>query len=234
MTFPNACTRPDLWSELQEAAAAPERADLAALWQVVAAAIALVPEAQRLRVAGEAILQLASVCEARAQSLLEAWEQAQRTGSPVTAEGLAELLVRQSMQVDFSDLLMIPAYKYNRGDDANGEESGDSIAGPADKEAILEAFETVIELVEAQAEAASEAISVAHAEDVSAWAGAIARMLQQRSSNGPVSLLELQKGLGMPLVKVWIGLLLGEKALILTQQNQFYDPSGIYVTYLSK
>jgi hypothetical protein len=68
------------------------------------------------------------------------------------------------------------------------------VAGLVDKAVLLEAFDTEIELVEAQAGAASGAVSVAHTEDVTAWAGAIARWLQQRSSVGSVSLLELQRG----------------------------------------
>ena len=97
------------------------------------------------------------------------------------------------------------------------------MAGVVDKDTLLEAFDTEIELVEAQAGAESGAVSVAHAEDVTAWAGAIARWLQQRSSAGPVSLLELQQGVGLPLVEVWLGLLLGSEGIVPKQQWEFYS-----------
>lgn len=79
------------------------------------------------------------------------------------------------------------------------------MAGVVDKGVLLEAFDTEIALMEAQAEV--EAVSAAHSEDVSAWARAITQWLREHSSNGSVSLLELQQGVEMPLVEVWLGLL---------------------------
>lgn len=226
------CPSPDLWAELQEATVAPESADLAALWRVAEAAISLVPEPLRLRVAGEAILQLAGVCEARAKSLLDEWEQAQGSGCSVTAEGLADLLLRQSMQVDLGDLVEVPAHKYNRVDP--GEKTSDSMAAPVDKAALLEAFDTEIELVETQAQANSGAVSVAHSEDVNAWASAITLWFAQQEPSEPVSLVQLQQQLGMPVVEVWMGLLLSqEQQYEWQQQVEFYDPQGISVVILN-
>jgi len=50
-------------------------------------------------------------------------------------------------------------------------------------------------------------MTVAHDEDVVAWAGVIAKWLANQSTAGPVSLIEVQQELKMPLIEIWVGLL---------------------------
>jgi len=215
----------DLWQQLEAATQQPESADLRQLWQGLEQAIASVPRQQQLPMAATAIAQIIEVFALRADWLLSALEVKDRSQGPVLSEDFLTGWLRQSMSIDLADLkeegfALEPATRQRR---SSGLASEESVAGVVDKKVLLEAFDTEIELVEAQAGAASGAVSVAHAEDVTAWAGAIARWLQQHSSTEPVSLLELQQGVGMPLVEVWLGLLLGNQGVALKQQGEFYS-----------
>jgi len=130
-----------LWQELEDAASIPEEADLRLLCQMLDQAIALVPEHLRLKVAGEAFVQLANIYAARASTLLDAWERSYNSLGPVlTAEGLADLLVRQSLHVDLGDLVQVPEHKYVRSGDPLLP-TVDSVAEHVDKNALLEVLE---------------------------------------------------------------------------------------------
>jgi len=218
----------DLWQELQAAEQSPEQTDVLKLCRGMERAIAVTPPAQKLQMAARAFLQIAEIFALRSQMLLTDWEQSHsEEGPPLEDEDLSELL-RQSLSLDLDELIAEPE-PITRQRKPSLTDSVESVAGVVDKNTLLEAFNTEIELVEAQAGAESEVVSVAHSEDVTAWAGAIARWLQERSSTGPVSLLELEQGLGMPLVEVWLGLLLGSESVVLEQEGGFYS-SLIWVT----
>jgi len=216
----------DLWQQLEAATQQPESADLRQLWQGLEQAIASVPRQQQLPMAATAIAQIIEVFTLRADWLLSALEVKDSSQGPVLPKDFLDGWLRQSMTVDLSDLkeegfVMEPVPRQRRSPHLT---SGESVAGAVDKDTLLEVFDTEIELVEAQAGEASGVVSVAHTEDVTAWAGAIARWLQQRSSTEPVSLLELQQGVGMPLVEVWLGLLLRNEGIVLEQRGRFYSP----------
>lgn len=65
------------------------------------------------------------------------------------------------------------------------------------------------------------ALKVSHVEDVGAWISAIREYLE--GAKGAVLFVELVKGLGMPAVAVWIGLLLG--GFKIEQTGDFYGRS---------
>ena len=65
------------------------------------------------------------------------------------------------------------------------------------------------------------ALKASHEKNVDAWVGAISTYLAE--TEGAVSIAELVKGLRMPLVAVWIGLLLGEFRV--EQTGDFYGRS---------
>ena len=66
-------------------------------------------------------------------------------------------------------------------------------------------------------------------EDVAGWAREIAQWMQQRENAKAISLTQLQQGLGMPMVEVWMGLLLSqEQHYQLEQRGGFYDLKGIW------
>jgi len=184
-----------------------------------------------------AIAQIIQVFTLRADWLLSGLEVKDSSQGSVLSEDCLAGWLRQSMTVDLSDLkeegfALEPAPRQWR---SPGSTSGESVAGVVDKGVLLEAFDTEIALVEAQAEV--EAVSAAHSDDVSAWAGAIAQWLREHSSNGSVCLLELQQGVEMPLMEVWLGLLLAkeESCQFMQLGEDFYAPQGVsFVTLIPK
>jgi hypothetical protein len=71
-------------------------------------------------------------------------------------------------------------------------------------------------------------MAVTDAEDVAEWAGAISRWMQQRGDAETVSLTQLQQGLGMQIVEVWLGLLLSQEQYEWEQRGEFYNLQGIW------
>ena len=85
---------------------------------------------------------------------------------------------------------------------------------------------TLVEQWETEAQTQQQQVlDLAHSEDVTAWAAAIAAWLQAAPSLR-VSLSELSKGLGMEWIEVWLGVLLG--GFELEQAGEFYQ-SPIWV-----
>ena len=65
------------------------------------------------------------------------------------------------------------------------------------------------------------ALKVSHVEDVGAWVKMIREFLVEKKD--PVLFGDLVRGLGMPVVAVWLGLLLG--GFRVEQREGFYDQS---------
>jgi len=197
----------NLWAELE---------DFQNLLDAVERVVSHLPESQQLQVAGDALLRIAELCESRAELLTTEWEEAYR--DPIVGQGFFDEIVRQTMAVDFSDLMEPAPLRKPRQD---GEPTR-SIVATVEKEVAL----AMVEQMEQEAEAQMQAVlGVAHSEDVSGWAGAIDRWLAQHS--GEVSWDELEVGLGMPWVEIWLGLLLG--GFVLEQRGEFYQRETIWV-----
>ena len=126
------------------------------------------PEAERLRFAGDALLQIAELCEARAGVLMTQWEESCR--DPIVEQGFFADVVRQTMAVDLSDL-MEPARPRQRRIKSPPQPEG-SIVAPVDKAAVL----AMVDQLEAEDEVAQKqsVLAIAHSEDVTQWAAAIA------------------------------------------------------------
>jgi len=181
-----------------------------------------------LHTAGKAIEQIATVFALRSDLILSAWEEAHNDEGPVVAEEAIVGLVRQTMNLDLPDLVeeTVPEQRQRQ----SRTPSVDSVVGSVDKAALLEAFDSETEVVEAQARAQSAAMAVAHDEDVVGWASMIVQWLELRQSSEPVSLVQLQQGLGMPLVEVWLGLLLSQEPQYQFEQRaKVYDADGIWL-----
>ena len=69
------------------------------------------------------------------------------------------------------------------------------------------------------------ALSIAHAEDISAWIEAIAVCLKNNAT--PMRLLDLRNSMKLPIVEVWLGVLLGDFKL--EQKGAFYDANEIWI-----
>lgn len=162
--------------------------------------------------------------------LIENWENAYR--DPIVDNSFFSDIVRQTMAVDFSDLIE-PALPRAHRRSKTRFKGESSVANVVDKSAVL----AMVEQMAAEAQASELplsdeqkkqfALAAAHDEDVSTWQRAIAHQIQQ--SNGrAVSLLQLQQALKMPLIEIWLGLLLGEFQL--ERCNDFYaDLEGIWI-----
>jgi len=198
----------NLWAELE---------DFQNLLDAVERVVSHLPESQQLRVAGDALLRIAELCESRAELLTTEWEEAYR--DPIVGQGFFAEMVRQTMAVDLSDLMEpLPVRKPR----TKPEKQSEVIVAMVEKEAVL----AMVEQIEEEAEAQMQAVlRVAHSEDVSGWTGAIARWLERQP--GEVSWGELESGLGMPWVEVWLGLLLG--GFRVEQRGEFYQRETIWV-----
>jgi len=132
-----------LWDNLQQTSATPEAADLLHLCQELEAAIGPLPQEHRLQTAGKVIAQIVEVFALRCDLILSAWEEAHNDQGPAVDEDAIAGLVRQTMSLDLSELMEVPAAEQRQTLSA----SVVSVAGLVDKAALLEAFGSEIELV---------------------------------------------------------------------------------------
>ena len=211
-----------LWKDLKAAANDPEAADVLQLWQDLEQVLGSVQEDQRLQLAGEAISQIVEVFARKANSMLAASEIRDTSVGPILSEDFLSDLMRQSMTIDLSDLM---------------EDLFSDDLDPQDKETAWGSSITLLDKkkVRAIADKSSQdakrmVTDLAGKEHVSDWASAITQWLKARSSTEPVSLLQLQQSLGMPMVEVWLGLVLsGQEVYQLEQRGDFYDPNSIWL-----
>jgi hypothetical protein len=181
-----------------------------------------------LQVAGEMLRQITEVYAARAEWMMSGWEHQHNPQEPiVNLEGYAELFA-QSLSLDLGELFEEPEAVVYPSDRKGRSGAGGTVVGLLDKEALLAELDQRLEEHPemTEAEAFEAAISVAHGEDVSAWVGAIAQVLQQEPSQ-ELSLMGLQERLEMPWVAMWLGLLLGGYGL--EQRGEFYQRETIWV-----
>jgi len=203
-----------LWAKLHSARLSPEMLNVESILNAIDATVAQLPESKQLRCAGEALLQVAELCELHAQFLITEWEGTYR--DPIIDQGFFADVVRQTMAVDLSDLLEPPPVRKRRTKSTRNPEG--SIAAPVDKAAVLAmADQLEADYEETQKQAV---LSIAHVENVAFWTGAIAQWLQT-APDRPVSITELSDGLEMPWVEVWLGVLFG--GFQLDQWGEFYE-----------
>ncbi|MGB3292670.1 MAG: hypothetical protein WBB01_06790 [Phormidesmis sp.] len=105
----------------EEAAEVPEAADILSLWAQFEGELAgleqrvgeAIPAEYHLRVAGDILVQLAGLCEAKADLLWEDWQDAHNAEGPVMDGDWLQGLTRQTQELDFSDLVQ---RSYQTGD----------------------------------------------------------------------------------------------------------------------
>ncbi len=217
----------NLWENLEEAAAAPDSANLDALWQQLEAAIAPLPQQLQLHTAAEGILKIVQIYASRSDWLLSSWEQAHNLEGPVVAQEMLAGLVRQTMTLDLSVLIESPEPEHRTR--RTPSEPG-SVVGTVDKAALLQVIEE-IEAHSAETETVADPLVVAHSENIAQWTTAISRWMEPKCDGEAVSLIQLQQALGMFLVEVWLGLLLADQGqYLLEQRGDFYDPLEIWLT----
>jgi hypothetical protein len=203
----------DLWDQLHQAQQIPEAIDLVQMLDAVEAAAAQLPEAQRLRFAGDALLQMAELCAARSGVLMTQWEESSR--DPIVEQGFFADMVWQTMAVDLSDL-MEPAPIRKRRTKSLDVPQG-SIAAPVEKAAVL----AMVDQLEAEDKELQQqnVLAIAHSEDMAQWVAVIDHWLQAMPIE-QIHFIDLCQGLGLTRVEVWLGLLFGKFEL--QQLGEFY------------
>ncbi len=215
----------NLWQELEAAAREPVTADLAHLWQKLEQSIAEIDELdrnQQLQLAGEAIAQIVEVYVLRAKAILATLEFKDNSKGPILSEDFLDGLVRQSMSVNLSDLMEDLFLEDVTLKSQLPETTSGSVAVPVDKQTAQAMAR------QARKDAKKMVEELAEQECVSEWVRAIATWMQQNCCSQAVPLVELQQGLEMPMVEVWLGLLQGQQ-YELKQSGDFYDPKGIWI-----
>lgn len=184
----------------EQAIAHPESANLAQLWSEVEQQLGRLEREERLRMAGEAIAQLAEICYARAEWMLGDWDSRwsdRPIEEPVLTEDMLSGFLRQSMSLNLEELLEEFIQTRTRSAPA------DSVVAAVEKQAVLDWLDQ---------EEKERALSVAHDENVSEWVGLIQAWLDAHQQKGMFSAIvrDLQnQDAHLTPIAVWLGLLLG-------------------------
>lgn len=214
----------DLWEALQAAAVMPIEADLHQLWQAVEQTLVGLDTLEQLRVAAEAIAQMGNLFYERSALMFEELQASASDEGPVMPDSAFDRYVRQTMVVDFEAFIEplpgLPRMPFERS--LEPLDAHASVVGEVEKEHLLQVLEQEAEMLSPQA-LYEQALEVAHGEEVTVWAAAIADYLER--SEASISLHELQQFLPLPLIEIWLGLLLGGYALHqeVTQLESFYN-----------
>ncbi len=208
----------NLGMALEEAAEIPEAADVLSLWAQFEGEIEGLGQRDLLRVAGDILVQLAGLCEAKADVLWDDWQDAHNAEGPVMGDDWLQGLTRQTQALDFSDLVQ---RSYHTSGDRPDEDKADedSVVGDVEKLSVLDMLDAIED-----ADLKSQALAVSHAENVSNWVKA----LDNGQVDSPQQLINLQQQLKMPLIEVWIAALLG--GFSMEQRGSFYQTQEVWVS----
>jgi hypothetical protein len=221
----------DLWQSLEAASRFPETADLRSLCDALEQTLSDQSLAEQLTVAGDVLVQLSEVHAARANLLISGWERRHNPAEPVVnLEDCVDLFV-QSLTLDVSELFEEPEpiqYPANRKQKSSIQEEG-SVVREVDKNALLNWVDQVAaDQALNEAQMAEQIRDLAHGENVEEWSRAISLQIKQIKHS--ISLIGLQKILGMPIVEVWLGSLLGNPNYYLYRASgDFYQLDGIKI-----
>jgi hypothetical protein len=212
----------DFRSAIALALAEPEVADLRMLWRSLEPELLGLTEKEQLQVAGQALCDLAEVCQRRAEMMWDEWVDQHNTDGPIPDEDFLAGLVQKSMFLDISGLVRQP--KSRRGVVAAVEAEGESVVAEVTKEVAL-----LMAGAEEEVEPEQAIEPQGYDEDIAAWAKVIALWMQQRGGD-PVGFVELLDGVGYPVVKGWLAVLLDEGfAMDRFEGSDFYRCTGIFV-----
>jgi hypothetical protein len=213
----------NLWQQLAEAQQSPQAVDWQQLCLAFDEAIDRTPVGLRLATAADAIAEMADVFAARADEFFSGWHR-QRVAheGPILDDDLFAEFVRQSFHLDLDGLVGVPEL-YIRSASEKSHEEIESVVTEVTKE-------TALMLVGAELEEPEKVIALLeYDEDIAAWAKEIALWMQQQKLER-VGFVELLEGVGYPMVKGWLAVLLDEGfAMDRLEGNDFYRNSGILV-----
>ena len=211
----------NLWDVISTARQTPEDANLPMVFQLLDLTLVNLDTRSQLRIAGESVSQIADLFCDRSNFLFEELHSRTANGEPIMTDDAFDRYVRQSMVVDF-DQFIEPLQSLPRKI-SELTKHGNSMVGAIDKEVLIQSLEQ--ENLLSFEEKFEQAISTAHAEDVSSWIEAIAHCIANSSS--PIRLMDLQAALSLPIIEIWLGLLLGNFKL--EQRGNFYDSKELWI-----
>jgi hypothetical protein len=212
----------DFKSAIALALAEPEVADLRQLWRSLEPELLGLTRKEQLQVAGQALCDLAEVCQRRAELMWNEWQDSHNTEGPIPDDDFLAGLVQKTMFLDISGLVRQPKSRKVTGDDV--EEEGDSVVEEVTKE---------VALLLAGAEEEDEPIPVMvleHDEDVGAWA-AIVREWMVANNCKCGSIGEVVNSTRLSSVQVWIAGLLSDFELerMSRKDKDFYDAEQLII-----
>ncbi|MGB3612766.1 MAG: hypothetical protein WBA10_03160, partial [Elainellaceae cyanobacterium] len=126
---------------LEKATETPEQADVLSLWAQFEGELAGLEQRDHLRVAGDILVQLAGLCETKADLLWEDWQDAHNADGPVMDGDWLSGLTRQTQELDFSELVERSYRTGERSDEDKADE--DSIAGDVLKLSVLDMIDAL-------------------------------------------------------------------------------------------
>ena len=142
------------------------------LWRSLEPELLGLTEKEQLRMAGQALCDLAEVCQRRAELMWGDWVDQHNTDGPIPDEDFLAGLVQKSMFLDISSLVRQP--KSRKVAAVAVEDEGESVAKEVTKEvALLLAGVDEIEPKEAME-------MQGYDEDIAAWAKAVRGWLKQQ------------------------------------------------------
>jgi hypothetical protein len=196
----------DFRSAIAHALAEPEVADLRMLWRSLEPQLLGLTQKEQLSVAGQALCDLAEVCQRRADLMWDEWVDQHNTDGPIPDEDFLAGLVQKSMFLDISGLVRQP--KSRRGAVATVEDEGESVAEEVTKE-------TALLLAGAELEPEPMIVVQPYDENVGEWAKAIALWMQSRDVES-ASIMEVVEETKLTNCKVWLAGLLSDFELYQT------------------
>ncbi|MBD2082534.1 hypothetical protein [Leptolyngbya sp. FACHB-17] len=249
--------RLDLFEHLQEAMSAPQEAQLLDLLHEFDAVIAALEDHAVLEVAADALLQLATIVEAKYVGVIEevkAEVQPRPFRDPVVSIDFFDGFVRQSMVVEFDEFIepipLLPLPSYVEGDwTAPHDLRSDYISEPAMVQVIRDAMiDDVAVLLDAlpdrQPPVDIDVIKdLSHGEEIEVWTTELVAMMEklQQRKRKTISLLDLVCTLELSrtqserkrcLIDLWMTFLLGKHPYQLRRSaHDFYSLVGICVDY---
>lgn len=191
------------------------------MWECLDTELENLSTEAQLSTAAEAFYQIADILKFRAESILQDVRAQNDTDGPIISTDIFAGLVRTTMQLDLDDLIQEPVPQTFRPHGSHHftqtATSTNSVAAPVQKENIFAMLESV--------KTVEDVHRLAGDENVEKWLSAIANYLINIKDE--ISLTQLQQGLKMPMVEVWLGLLLG--GFTLEQRGDFYNSRNIWV-----
>jgi hypothetical protein len=216
----------NLWQQLAEAQQSPQAVDWRQLCLAFDEAIDRTPIGLRLATAADAIERMADVFAARADEFFSGWHrQSISHEGPILDDDLFTEFVRQSFHLDLEGLVGVPEL-YVREASEKSHEDAESVVAEVTKETalLLAGAEEVVEI-----DVEQEIRHQGYDEDIAAWARVIALWMQQQKLER-VGFVELLDGVGYPVVKGWLAVLLDEGfAIDRLEGSDFYRSAGILV-----